>query len=35
MTQIQDFMFIHERNKAVAAVNASTGLIIVGLGVGR
>lgn len=32
---IQDFMFIHERNKAVAAVNASTGLIIVGLGVGR
>ncbi|RYP85954.1 hypothetical protein DL770_004967 [Monosporascus sp. CRB-9-2] len=31
---IQDFMFIHERNKAVAAVNASTGLIIVGLGVG-
>ncbi len=32
---IQDFMFIHERSKAIAAVAASTGLIIVGLGVGR
>jgi len=30
---VQDLMFIHERNRAVAAIAASQGLLIVGLGI--
>jgi len=30
---VQDLMFIHERNRAVAAVAASQGLLVVGLGI--
>ncbi|KAK3307697.1 major facilitator superfamily domain-containing protein [Chaetomium strumarium] len=30
---VQDMMFIHERNRAIACIGASQGLIIVGLGI--
>ncbi|KAJ2901908.1 hypothetical protein MKZ38_001260 [Zalerion maritima] len=30
---VQDFMFIHERNRAIATIGASQGLIIVSLGI--
>ncbi|EGY13625.1 hypothetical protein VD0002_g6572 [Verticillium dahliae] len=30
---VQDFMFIHQRNKAIASIGASQGLIIVSLGI--
>lgn len=30
---VQDMMFIHERNRAIASIGASQGLIIVGLGI--
>lgn len=32
---VQDMMFIHQRNKAIASIGASQGLIIVGLGIAR
>lgn len=32
---VQDFMFIHKRNKAIASISASQGLIIVSLGITR
>jgi MFS family permease len=32
---VQDFMFIHKRNKAIASIGASQGLIIVSLGIAR
>jgi MFS family permease len=32
---IQDFMFIHERNRAVGAINASGGFITMCLGIAR
>jgi MFS family permease len=32
---VQDMMFIHKRNKAVASISASQGLIIVSLGIAR
>jgi MFS family permease len=32
---VQDFMFIHQRNKAIASIGASQGLIIVSLGIAR
>lgn len=32
---VQDMMFIHQRNTAIAAISASQGLIIVSLGIAR
>lgn len=32
---VQDLMFIHQRNKAIASIGASQGIIVVGLGIVR